>query len=173
MEEISCEMKYAADGPYPEIRVQGRNRRYGQAMLSNVGGTTSEMGAVASYFYGHLTQGGFPEVAECLERISVVEMHHLSIFAELAHQLGEEPRLWAPFRGIRRYWSPEYLRYPRRLGDFLRNALEEERLTIRKYTQQAGWIKDENVVANLHRVIEDEEVHVHLLTCILESYFGG
>ena len=172
MEEISCAVRYAAEGPYPEVRVQGKNRRYGQAILSNVGGSVSEMGAVATYLYGHFTQPGFPEVSESLEHISIVEMKHLAIFSELARQLGEDPRLWAPFRGVRRYWTPEYLRYSRRLEDVLRCALEDERSAIRKYTQQAGWIKDENIVANLRRIIEDEEVHVQVLSCFLESYFG-
>lgn len=172
MEEISCAARYAAEGPYPEVKAEGRNRRYGQAMLSNVGGSVSEMGAIAVYLYGHFTQPGFPEVAESLERISMVEMRHLGIFSELARQLGEDPRLWSPFRGVRRYWTPEYQRYPRRLEEFLRYALEDERTAIRKYTQQAGWIKDENIVANLRRIIADEEIHVQVLSCFLESYFG-
>ena len=172
MEEISCAARYAAEGPYPEVKAEGRNRRYGQAMLSNVGGSVSEMGAIAVYLYGHFTQPGFPEVSESLERISIVEMRHLAIFSQLSRQLGEDPRLWTPFRGTRRYWTPEYLRYPKRLEELLRCALEDERTAIRKYTQQAGWIQDENIVAILRRIIEDEEVHVQVLSGFLESYFG-
>ncbi len=170
MEEISCAASYTAPGPYPEIRAEGKNRRYGQAILSNVGGSVSEMGAVARYLYGHFTQGGRPEVAECLEHIAAVEMHHLAIFSELAFQLGEDPRLWSPFRGGRRYWTPEYLRYPRRLNQLLRYAIEEERNTVQKYRQQLLWIKDENVAANLRRIIADEEVHIEVLTCLLADY---
>lgn len=170
MEEISCAANYTAPGPYPEVRVEGKNRRYGQAVLSNIGGSVSEMGAVARYLYGHCTQGGRPEVAECLQHIAVVEMHHLAIFSELARQLGEDPRLWAPFRGGRRYWTPEYLRYPRAMDQLLRCAVEEERNTIQKYNQQLLWIKDGNVMANLRRIIADEEVHVEVLLCLLKSY---
>ena len=168
MEEISCAASYTAPGPYPEVRAEGRNRRYGQAILSNVGGSVSEMGAVARYLYGRVTQEGKPEIAECLGHIAVVEMHHLSIFSTLA--LGEDPRLWSPFRGGRRYWTPEYLRYPRRLDQMLRYAIEEERSAIQKYSQQLLWIKDGNVMENLRRIIADEEVHVKILTCLLESY---
>jgi len=173
MEEIACADMYGAEGPYPEVRAQGRNRRYGAAILSNVGGGVSEMGAVALYLYGHFTQPGWPEVADCLRRISLVEMRHLDIFATLARQLGEDPRFWSPVRGGRRYWSPEYLRYPQRLDQYLRYALEEERAAIRKYSQQALWVRDENVVENLRRIIEDEEVHVQVLTGLYESYCGG
>ena len=170
MEEISCAASYTAPGPYPEVRAEGKNRQYGQAILSNVGGGVSEMGAVARSLYGRVTQEGKPEVAECLGHIAVVEMRHLSIFSELARQLGEDPRLWSPFRGGRRYWTPEYLRYPRRLDQLLRYAVEEERSTIQKYSRQLLWIKDENITANLRRIIADEEVHVEILTCLLESY---
>ena len=170
MEEISCAASYTAPGPYPEVRAEGKNGRCGRAILSNVGGGVSEMGAVARYLYGHFTQGGRPEVAECLGHIARVEMHHLAIFSQLARQLGEDPRLWGPFRGGRRYWTPEYLRYPRQLDQLLRYAIEEERSTIQKYSQQLLWIRDGNVTENLRRIIADEQVHVRILSCLLESY---
>lgn len=168
MDEIPCEIRYTAPGPYPPVRAEGKDRRYGQAILSNVGGGVSEMGAVAAYLYGRFTQAS--EIADCLGHIAVVEMHHLSIFSELSRQLGEDPRLWSQFRGGRRYWTPEYLRYPRRLDQSLRYLLEEEETTIRKYSQQALWIKDANVVENLRRVIADEKVHVEILKGLLEDY---
>ena len=170
MEEISCAASYTAPGPYPEVRAEGRNRRYGQAILSNVGGSVSEMGAVARYLYGRVTQEGKPEIAECLGHIAVVEMHHLSIFSTLALQLGEDPRLWSPFRGGRRYWTPEYLRYPRRLDQMPRHAIEGEPSAIQKYSPQPPRNKEGNVMENLRRIIADEEVHVKILTCLLESY---
>ena len=173
MEEIPCKMEYTAPGPYPEVQVTGRNWRYGQAMLSNIGAGTSEMSAVARYLYGTFTQGEQPEVADCLHHIAIVEMRHLDIFSRLAFQLGEDPRLWAPARTGRRYWTPEYLRYTHRLDRYLAHALEEERITVVKYRQQASWIQDGNIVANLLRIIEDEEVHIQVLTCLLESYCGG
>lgn len=173
MEEIPCQMEYTAPGPYPEIRVSGKNWRYGQAMLSNIGAGVSEMSAVSHYMYGAFTQSGYPEVADSLRHISLVEMRHLFIFSRLAQALGEEPRLWAPARTGRRYWTPEYLHYSHRLDRFLEQALEEERTTVLKYRQQAAWIKDESIVVNLFRIIEDEEAHIRVLTCLLDSYCGG
>lgn len=169
MEDISCAPRYRAEGPYPEVRVEGKHRQYGQAILSNVGGGESEMGSVARYLYGVFIQEGRPEVAECLEGIAVVEMHHLAIFSRLARQLGEDPRLWAPFRGRRRYWTPEYLRYPQSLDQFLRYSIDEERGAIQKYRQQALWIRDGGVTANLLRIIADEEVHIEVLTDLLKG----
>lgn len=173
MEEVPCEVRYTAQAPYPEVRAEKRNRRYGLAILSNVGGGVSEMSAVGLYLYGQFTTAGRQEVAECFHHISVVEMRHLAIFSELARQLGEDPRLWSPFQGRLRYWTPEYLRYPRRLDQSLQYAIEEERASIRKYEQQARWISDGNVAANLLRIAEDERVHLQLLTSLYESYCGG
>lgn len=172
MEEIPCGPRYTAEGPYPEVRAAGRNCRYGQAILSNIGGGVSEMSAVALYLHGQFATGR-QEVAECFHRISVVEMRHLDIFSRLARQLGEEPRLWAPIQGKRRYWTPEYLRYPRRLDQIIQYQIGEERGTIRKYEQQARWIGDENVVANLRRIVADELVHIQVLTGLYESYCAG
>lgn len=170
MEEIPCETRYTAEEAYPEVRASGRDRRCALAILSNVGGGVSEMSAVGLYLYGQFTGGARPEVAECFRGIAEVEMRHLTIFAQLARQMGEDPRLWSPFQGRRRYWSPEYLNYPRRLDQTLRYAVEEERGCIRKYQQQLRWIGDENVAANLRRIIADEEVHVRVLTGLYQSY---
>ena len=73
MDEVSCEVRYAAEGPYPPVEVEGKNRQYAQAIGSNVGGSVSEMSAVARYFYSHVTLVGCEEVADCLMRIAVVE----------------------------------------------------------------------------------------------------
>lgn len=172
MEEIPCMVRYAAEGPYPEVRSVRKDRRRGMAILSNVGGGVSEMSAVGFYLYGRFAAMGRPEVAECFQGIAAVEMRHLDLFAKLARQLGEDPRLWSPFQGRRRYWTPEYLRYPRRLDQALQTAIDEERNSIRKYEQQAKWMGDEEVAALLRRVAADERVHLDLLTGLYRSYCG-
>lgn len=173
MEDIPCQTKYAAEGPYPEVRTQGRNRRCGLAMLSNVGGGTSEMGAVAAYLYGALTVPERPEVAECFHKIAIVEMRHLEIFAQLARQLGEDPRLWGPIQGRLKYWTPEYLRYPRGLKQIIQSAIGDERTAICKYEQQANWVPDVYVAENLRRIAADERQHLSVLTGLYESYCGS
>mgnify|MGYP006866390731 FL=1 len=41
--------EYCAPEPYPPVQAVGKNRRYAEAMLDNVGGSNSEMSAVAVY----------------------------------------------------------------------------------------------------------------------------
>ncbi|NCE64263.1 rubrerythrin family protein [Pseudoflavonifractor sp. 524-17] len=156
--------------PYPEVRVEGRNPRYAQAMLSNIGGVSSEMSAVSLYFYNHLITGRIETVAAVFREVSIVEMHHLKIFGELALQLGADPRLWAVQRGRQIWWSPDYIQYARKLRPLLHEAMRSERMAIQKYESQARWIQDPGIQANLRRIIEDEKIHLELFSQLCQQY---
>ncbi len=170
MEEERCGLVCQAPEPYPPVRAEGRNPRYGAAMLDNMGGNCSEMSTVGRYLYAQMVTAGMPEVAEALRELSIVEMHHLHIFGTLAVQLGMDPRLWSVRQGRRCWWSPEYLQYPRRLGPILQYALREEQAAIRKYENQLRWIRDGSIVEQLRRILQDEQIHVELLTTLWDSY---
>lgn len=172
MEERCGITAYEAPGPYPAVEVTGPNPRYAGVMLSNVGGSNSEMTAVALYFYDRLVTWEVPEVAEVFRRIDMVEMHHLEIFGELSRMLGADPRLWRRQSGRAIWWTPGYLQYTQCLGALLRVAVREEENIIRKYEEQASWIRDFHVVENLRRVIQDEEVHLEIFRELLRSYGG-
>ena len=160
----------AAAQPYPPVRAQGRNPQYARAILSNLGGNNSEMSAVGQYVYAQLVTEGVPEVAEALRQISMEEMHHLKIFGTLAQQLGADPRLWSVWKGRHVWWTPEWLTYQRRLGPLLYGAIQTEQASVRKYRSQCLWIRDSNVVENLQRILQDEESHIEILTCLREKY---
>ena len=86
-QDSRCALPVQAQEPYPPVQAEGRSIPYARAILSNVGGSTSEITAVNRYFYAQLVTD-VPEVAETLRSISFVEMHHLNIFGRLALQLG-------------------------------------------------------------------------------------
>lgn len=165
---------YRSSLPYPPVQAEGKNRRIGCAMLENIGGQNSEMSAVARYFYDHLQTSYFSEVAEAFHFISIVEMHHLEIFGTLAKECGEDPRLWSVGggkpSGKKYWWSSSYVQYTDQLGPMLRIAMQEEKKTMLKYQNQARWISDENVVANLRRVVLDEEQHLEIFTNLYQKY---
>ena len=52
------------------------------------------MSAISLYVFNHLITEYNPDVSAVFHKVSIVEMHHLEIFGNLAQQLGEEPRLW-------------------------------------------------------------------------------
>lgn len=82
------------DLPYPPVQPETHRKEYAYAMLSNVGSDNSEMSAVSLYFYNSiLLSPQHAAFARCFHQISIVEMHHLDIFASFAHQMGLDPRL--------------------------------------------------------------------------------
>lgn len=163
--------RYAAAIPYPPVCVCDPNPTYARAMLSNMGSANSEMGAVSLYFYNSLvTQSLQEEISQCFHQISMVEMHHLEIFGGLALQLGADPRLWSWQNRRRVYWTPGYNQYPRELKALLTNAVAGEKAAIQKYQCQAESIQDPQIVANLNRIILDEERHVEIFTGLMERY---
>ena len=155
--------QFSADKPYPEIQIEEQNKQYACAMLSNVGDCSSEMSAVSMYFYNSvIAKDQYPEIAQCFHKISVVEMHHLHIFARIAWLLGADPRLWCCSRGRTNYWSASSNPYTGHILTMLENAIYGEQETIEKYQMQMEYIKDENIVANLLRIIEDEKIHIEI-----------
>ena len=81
------------DLPYPPVQPETHRKEYAYAMLSNVGSDNSEMSAVSLYFYNSiLLSPQHAAFARCFHQISIVEMHHLDIFASFAHQMGLDPR---------------------------------------------------------------------------------
>jgi bacterioferritin len=155
--------------PYPETQVKEQNKEYAREILSNIGGTDSEMSAIALYLYGSLVAEEHAALSEAFRKISIMEMRHLNIFGELALKLGADPRLWE-HTGIRkRYWSARYIPYATKPRKLLTNALISEHLAVEKYTKQAKRIGDPSVVANLQRIIQDEKEHIRTLTALLKE----
>lgn len=161
MDIPNCQSKL----PYPPVKAECKNPMYAQAMLSNIGAANSEMTAICLYVYNHFMTAD--DIAQIFHKISVVEMHHLNIFGELARQLGADPRLWAQINRRMVYWTPQYNKYPTELKPLLQNSLSGELKTIEKYKTQARRIKDPNIVENLERIILDEEVHVEIFKTLL------
>ncbi|MDR2686242.1 MAG: manganese catalase family protein, partial [Oscillospiraceae bacterium] len=151
-------MAIQSGAPYPPPRVQCPNPAYAEMMLSNIGSANSEMSSAAQYFYAHLMSRPVDkDLSNLFRKVSIVEMHHLDLFGELALQLGAEPRLWHCRGGRKEYWSPCHINYAHcTVEDLVRAALEAEYAAIRKYECQLERIADPHIAALLRRVIEDE-----------------
>lgn len=159
----------AVNLPYPAIRPDSRSRIYAQEILSNVGGSNSEMTAVSLYFFNSvILDPDYASFAKCFHEISIVEMHHLDMFADLAYTLGAEPRLWSMRNRRKVYWTPAYNRYPHEIHEVITNSIDGEEAAIQKYKNQSEFIKDANIVDILNRVILDEERHIEIFKKMLE-----
>lgn len=164
-------MKYTIDTPYPSIEELDINVDYGQMMLSNLGGLHSEMNAVSLYFYNSIVlQDTWKELAEAMKCISMVEMHHLHIFANMCYRLGVDPRLWDCQNDLLEYWSPGYNVYPRQIHTMLENAIKQEQNTIATYHYQMTCIQEPIIQNMLKRIIEDEQHHVQIFETFLQEY---
>ena len=157
-------MGIQASGPYPPPQAQGPNPAYANMMLSNTAAANSEMSAVAFYRYARMvSRNKDSEISLLFHKVSVVEMHHLDLFGQLAMELGADPRLWHCRNCRMEYWSPRHVSYAHcTVEDLVRSALEDERAAIRKYECQLERIADPHIAALLQRVTEDEREHVHL-----------
>lgn len=162
-------MKYTLDLPYPEITVAEKNPEHAKMILSNIGGTDSEMSAVALYCYDHLVTGEYPEISRAFHAISIVEMRHLSIFGDVAQRLGADPRLWEMAGRRKKYWSADKIRYSTKLRRIFTDALFSENMAVEKYSKQARVIRDPGVVEVLNRIILDEKEHIKILNELLKS----
>lgn len=161
---------FSDPSPYPCIQVEAENPRYAAAMLSNMGACCSEMSAVSLYFYNSLlTRECFEDYSHCFKKISMVEMHHLDIFGQLALLLGTDPRLWEMKGDSMAYWTPACNNYPEKIIALVKNSLAGEKETIKKYREQCRWIQDRCIQAILQRIIKDEELHVRIFEEMLEE----
>ena len=163
--------QYTLDIPYPPVTDLDMNIEYGQIMLSNLGGLYSEMNAVSLYFYNQIIlENCWKELANAMHCVSVVEMHHLEIFAQMACRLGVDPRLWECKNDFLEYWSPGYNVYPRQINTMLENAIVQEKHTIHLYQQQIAYIQEPTIQEALKRIILDEEHHVQIFESFLNEY---
>ena len=140
-------------------------------ILSNVGGLHSEMNAVSLYFYNNvIMENSWKDLSIAMHEISIVEMHHLDIFAKMCCKLGIDPRLWDCQNDFLEYWSPGYNVYPRQIQTMLENAIIQEQNTIDIYQYQISCI-DEPVIQNvLQRIILDEQLHIQIFEKFLNEY---
>ncbi|HMM05583.1 MAG TPA: ferritin family protein [Clostridiales bacterium] len=160
----ASECNYKVDAPYPQVRVDGQNPVYACEMLSNMADNISEMSDVSRYLYiATVTRQKYRSISTCFHHISIVEMHHLDMFADLAWLLGAEPRLWSG-QTRKRWWSPSFIDYPCELPALIAESIKAETAAIHKYSRQANTIRDPNIVAILNRIILDEERHLQIFS---------
>lgn len=160
--------RYAIDKPYPAIRVQGPNPYYANLLQDDYSGYVSEFTAIAQYLYHHFYfQRVDEELGKLLEGISIIEMHHMEMLAELIIQLGGDPRYGGTQSTGCQYWSGVFPGYGYTLCERLQLDLKAERDAIQIYRYHIQLIHDPCVQAVLERIILDEEHHI----CLFEEQY--
>ncbi|MFV9511304.1 ferritin-like domain-containing protein [Tepidibacillus sp. LV47] len=155
--------KYAAPGPYPEIKVLKPNRAYAEILMDDYAGVISEFTAINQYLYHHYFFDIIDnQLADLLEGVAVIEMYHLEILAELIILLGGDPRIRGGESTKGKYWNGSFIGYGKTLCEQLDLDIRAEVEAIKNYEIHIQQIADPHIQAILRRIIKDEEHHIVL-----------
>ncbi len=170
--ESAASYECAYPAPYPEVRVAAPNPHYARLLLEDYAGPISELTAISQYVHHHVVlEPEFKEVSHLLECVSLVEMHHLEILAEIILLLGVDPR----YRTIgqnntEQYWNASLVYYGTSLCDRLTADIAGEWAAIANYRRHQQLINDPYIQNMLERIIMDELHHIRLFNQMVDKY---
>lgn len=158
----------ADSSPYPEIRVSGENKQFGELLCTAVGGKSGEFGTISEYVYQSVIfKDSFPEISEIFMKLAKVEMHHLLMIEELVNKLGADPVYGWYSGGMPVYWSGSSVNYTKELQSALIYDLNGEQKAYSTYISLARRSGDRYVFSVLTRIALDEMIHTSLLRSLL------
>lgn len=135
-------------------------------LLDDYAGEVSELTAITQYFHHHLVVG-YEDVAELLEEVSIVEMHHLEMLGEALYEARIDPRI---YNSHKKYWSGNNVNYQYKVCDILRADIISELDAISQYFQHIALIPSPDIQAMLRDIIQDELQHIELFSKKLAKY---
>lgn len=164
-ENLPCK----ASDPYPEVEVENQNLRYATLLLdAYANGEKSEMTAIAQYMHHHFTIKN-KEIADTELCIALVEMKHLEMLGELIKMLGGSPKYR---RSNKAWWDGGEVAYGDSTEFKLKLDIDAEKSAIEGYKTLISEIKDKSVIKVLCRILDDEIVHLEILTGLYKKYYG-
>lgn len=162
---------YVINKPYPQPVGLIENRRAACILLKNYSGVCSEMTAVNQYMYHYLkAHECHPQVSEVFRQIAETELKHLYLLGSVICQLGVSPKLRTIGESGSSYWSARSIGYGRGIKDMLALDIESEQEQIKQYEKSMRRISNTQIHSLLLRIVEDEKLHVKLLTEVLSKY---
>jgi len=162
---------YADPSPYPEIKVQGANLHYAELLMDDYAGAVSEFTAISQYLYHHVYFKDIDQkLGDLLENISITEMRHMEVLADLIKKLGGSPVIRGSFSTAGQFWTGNYVYYGTNLCEQLQADIDAEHKAIREYQKHIHLINDPYIQNILHRIILDEKVHIRLFNQALAKY---
>lgn len=157
----------ASAEPYPEIENAIPSMFEVRLIKLNNFSRRGEFSAINTYLYQHfILAEDFPEVANMLRQIAVVEMKHYELLSEAVVKFGGNPNLTD---GRGNVWTGRNVLQIRNLRDILLADIKLEEEAIKNY--ETSTLKTQNQsLANLFlRIAEDEKLHVTALKNLLKT----
>lgn len=165
--------QYADSAPYPKIKVLAPNPCYASLLMDDYAGVVSEFTAISQYLYHYFYFKRInQDLGDLLESISIIEMHHMEILAELIILLGGNPMIRGSQSTNDNFWNGSFIYYGSQVADQLKADIDAEYKAIHDYQHHIRLINDPYIQAILHRVILDEKVHIRLFKEALRKYCG-
>lgn len=164
---------YSDPSPYPEIRVQGPNLYFAEILMDDYAGMVSEFTAISQYLYHYFFFKDIDkELGELLENVSINEMLHMEILAEIIKLLGGNPVIRGSYSTYGNYWNGSFVYYGTNLCERLKADIDAEHKAIEEYQKHIYFITDPNIQLILQRIILDEKVHIRLFNQALLKFCG-
>lgn len=166
-------MNCKSEKPYPEIKVEKKNREYAKLLLEDYAGYRSEDMAIHLYLYqSFILNERTKELAETLKNISKVEMHHLDMLGETIKLLGLNP-VYASISedDFQIPWTSATVDYTTDLKNMLSFDIERERSAIDIYERHKNLIDDKYIKNIIDRIIEDEKIHLAIFNYYYQKIF--
>ena len=156
--------------PYPEIKVENKDIKTARILMPLYCGRNSELTAVNTYLYQSIiTREKNAKTSELIECISMCEMKHYRMLAELINMLGLNPFPAILSQRRPNYWNTSYISPSTDIVKFTQDNINAEKNAIKEYRFAISKIKDEGIIELLERIIKDEEHHIMLFNTVLEN----
>lgn len=161
-------MEYQASGSYPSVRVEKKNKYYANLLLKDYAGVNSELTAITQYVYQDFSNfESYPDFAEVMDHIAMVEMRHLELLGKTIKLLGVNPE----YRfNNNTFWESKFVNYSTDIISMLNSNILEEQITIMNYKYHQNIIKDKYIKELIARIVEDEKVHIKCFEELLKKY---
>jgi len=150
--------------PYPEVT--GEHDPETVAMLKeDYAGADSELTAITQYVFQSGRTADNDAFANACLQIGIIEMMHLDMLADAIETLGGTPT----FDDGRTFWTAENVNYASDLRGMIMANIAAEQGAIINYEKHIAMTSNESVKALLHRIIQDEKLHLQFFQDMLAT----
>ena len=161
------DIKFTAGKDYPEIVGAKPCERTVRLLYDLRSGRESELTAILQYIYqNEVLAKCNKEVAFILEKIAIVEMHHLELLGDAIIAFGGKP-CYIDSDGFD--YNTSSVAYYTDLRSILEKDIKDEEFAVQAYRHTAQMVDNESLRELLNAIADDECVHIKILTALLDD----
>ena len=167
VEKFPEQLQVRLNSAYPAITSAVDDPATVRILKRLTAGRCGEFTAVNIYFYQYLIlKNTYPEIAETLREISLVEMMHYEMLSEAVVDFGGDPTLTD---GTGNVWTGRNINREHDVREILQDNIRAEQNGIRRLELAAASVQNVSLSQLFLRIIEDEKNHIIILNKLLET----